>query len=158
MKEYSFSFGDGDPATYGGLSPTFTYFADSTGNTYVPPGITEPIANSGIYYFSYAPTFSISFTIDGTSSIATSSDRYITNNLDPIQVVDQRIGDANSDIGNTLTVPDTVLGYLRRNFSVQEGEAVFTKASGKWQVYAKGSSTLLFEKDLTNNTTEARKS
>lgn len=158
MKDYSFVFGSGDPSTYGGLSPTFTYFANAAGNTFAPPGITEPIANSGIYYFQYAPTFSITFTIDGTSSITSETDRYITDNLDPIQVVDQRLGDANSNFGDTLTIPDTVMGYLRRNYSIQEGEAVFTKSSGKWQVYAKGSSTLLFEKDLTNNTTEARKS
>ena len=158
MKTYWIVFGDGNPATNTGLSPTFTLFAGDDGATLLtPPGITEIPSSSGWYRFQYHPTFSINFTCDGGAGLAT-SDRYAVGVLDPLQIVDQRLGTADDDFGNTTSTPTTMFGLQKRSFEFTEGNAVFTKSTGVWENWAKSASTLLFQKTLTNNTTESTKS
>lgn len=156
MKQYYLKFGTGDPASYTGLSPTFVIFSAGGLTSIVAPGITESPAGSGLYGFSYGPTISILFKADGGSGLA-SGDRYIVSALDPIQAVDEKVGTTSDSFGSTATDPGSVLGYLKRNQEFLEGNAVFTKSTGTWDIYSRGSSTLLREKTLTNTISAANK-
>lgn len=155
-KDYAGVF-TSDPRTSTGLTPTFIlFYIIANGQTLTPPGITETFAGSGAYYFSYGPTLAIYFQIDGGSGLA-ASERYLTGVLDPLQVVDQRIGTIDDTFGTTMSDPTTLFGYAKRALEFWEGNAIFTKASGLWRIFSRGSSTLLREKNLTNNTTSAEK-
>lgn len=155
MKTYWLLFGDGNPALNTGLSPTMTLFAGINGTTLLSaPGITEIPAGSGWYRFFYGPTFSINFVVDGGAGLA-NADRYIRGVLDPLQIIDERMGSDDASFGSTSADPTSIYGFVKRNLEVQEGNKIFNKATGTWDVYSRGSSTLLFEKDLTNTTTQA---
>lgn len=156
-KTYYLKFGSGDPVNFTGLSPTFTIFSAQGLTAISAPGITETPSGSGLYRFDYGPTASILFKADGGAGLA-SGDRYIVGALDPIQAVDEKIGTTSDSFGTTATDPSTVFGYLKRNQEFQEGDAVFTKSSAQWNIYNRGSTTLLRSKSLSNNTTEATKS
>lgn len=154
---YYLKFGSGDPAPFTGLSPTLTVFAARGLTALQAPTILESALDPGIYVFSYTPTLSILFKADGGAALA-SGDRYISNALDPAQAIGSAVGFTTDSIGSTATDPSTVLGYLRRAQEFMEGNATFNKSSGIWDVYSRGSSTLLVEKTLTNTTTAANKS
>ena len=157
MKNYILTFGSGDPRSSSGLSPTFVLFYDLlSGSTITPPGITEIYAGSGMYRFQFGTSQSVGFLADGGSGLS-DTNRYIPGNLDPIQAVDEKVGYTDSSFGTTASDPSTVLGYLRRSLEFNEGDAVFAKSSGTWSIYSRGSSTMLRQKSLTNNTTEATK-
>jgi hypothetical protein len=157
MKTYWLRFGSGNPADNTGLAPTLIYFFTQNGATLAAPGITEMMAGSGLYRFQYAPTLSIVFVADGGNTL-TGASRYVTGVLDPIQAVDEKVGTTGDSFGSTSADPSSVLGYLKRVQELFEGDAVFTKATGVWSIYSRGSSTLLRTKTLTNNLTEAEKS
>jgi len=155
-KTYYFKFGSGDPSDYTGLSPTLVIFSAFGVTALTAPGITETPAGSGLYQMQYSPTLPIVFKLDGGAALA-SSVRYICDALDPIQAVDEKLGFSTDSFGSTSIDPSTVFGYLKRNQEFQEGNATYTKATGVWQVYSRGSSTLIAEKDLANNTSSATK-
>ena len=147
-----------DPADNTGLTPTLVLFWDvANGTSLTPPGITETPSSSGFYMFSYGPTVAISFKMDGGAALS-DSERYVSGILDPIQIVDQRIGTTSDSFGSTSVDPTTVLGYLKRDQEFNEGDAIFTKSTGVWDIYSRGSSTLLTEKTLTNTSSQATKS
>lgn len=156
MKTYWLTFGSGDPRNNTGLSPTFALFFDANGLTAAPPGITEIMAGSGFYRFEYGPTLGMAFIADGGAALS-ASDRYVKGALDPIQAVDEKVGTVADSFGSTLTDPSTVLGYLRRSLEFNEGDAIYTKATGTWQIFSRGSSTLLRQKTLANNNSTATK-
>lgn len=156
-KDYWLRFGSGNPANNTGLSPTFTVFSGSTGAVISPsPLINEIPVGGGIYHFAYGPTIPIVFTVDGGPALS-SADRYIVGVLDPIQAVDQKVGTLDDSFGATNVDPSTLIGYAKRSQEWLEGNADFQKATGTWNVYSRGSSTLLAVKQLANNTTEATK-
>lgn len=155
-KHYYLKFGSGDSVNFTGLTPTFTIFAANGVTALTPPGITESPAGSGLYGFIYGPTQSILFKADGGAALST-SDRYISAALDPVQAVDEKVGYVTDSFGSTGTDPSTLMGYSKRNQEFNEGNATFIKATGIWDVYTRGSSTLLMEKSLTNTTTAAGK-
>lgn len=156
-KTYWLKFGSTDPRLFSGLFPTMVIFSTQGNTALTGPGITEPIPSSGLYQFMYGPTLSIVFLADGGAGLS-SSDRYITGVLDPIQAVDQTVGQPTDSFGSTGVDPSTIFGLSKRNQEVNEGNAIFNKATGVWDVYSRGSSTLLFEKALANNTSQATKS
>ena len=189
MKTYGLKFGSGDPRLNTGLTPTFLIFSSPvSGLGTTPPGITEAVSGSGIYNFVYGPTAPIEFLVDAGSGLS-SSDRYITGILDPIQAVDEQltsqgttlmamgvslaamgttllalggsfnalIGTTASSFGDTATDPATVFGYLKRLQEFNEGNSLFTKSTGLWDIYSRGSSTLLIEKALVDSTTSVVK-
>lgn len=156
-KQYYLVFGSGDSANFTGLSPTFTIFSINGVSSLAAPGITESPVGSGLYGFQYGPTLSIIFKADGGAGLAT-GDRYIYGVLDPIQSVDERLGYNSDSFGSTGADPSTVFGYAKRQQELIEGNAVFNKSTGVWDMYSRGSSTLLREKTLTNTTTQATKS
>lgn len=155
-KSYYLKFGSGDPSVYTGLTPTLVIFSAGGLTAVAAPGITETPTSSGLYRFDYGPTTSILFKADGGAGLS-SGDRYITGTLDPIQAVDEKVGTTSDSFGSTSTDPSTILGYLKRNMEFQEGDASFNKSTGIWDVYSRGSSTLLREKTLTNSITTATK-
>lgn len=67
------------------------------------------------------------------------------------------IGSTASSFGSTSTDPGTIYGYLMRLQELMEGNAVFNKSTGVWDMYSRGSSTLLREKTLTNSSSQATK-
>lgn len=151
MKNYLVIFGSGNPTAVTGLTPTFLVFKTTPGGTNAtPPGITEIPTSTGLYYFTYGPTNSISFVIDGGSSLSSSAVRFIPGLLDPIDAVDESIGTTESSFGSTSTDPTTLYGYLKRAQEVSEGDASFDKSTSIWSVSSRGSSTLLFTKELDN--------
>ena len=153
---YFLGFGS-NPAANSGLTPTFIYFASAAGQTLAPPGITEPISGSGVYTFTYSATLAIAFGVDGGAGLAT-SDRYIYKSVDPLDLVDQKIGYTTDSIGTTSTDPTTVLGYQRRALEFWEGDATVDKAAGTWSIFSRGASILLKVKNLINTITTASKS
>ncbi len=161
MKTYWITPGDSsiNPTTYSGLSPTMITFVNQSGSNVVSPGITESPASSGLYRFTYGPTLGLFFVVDWGGSIATGF-RYTKGALDPIQAVDERVGGilGNIDsIGSTSVDPSTVIGFLKRLQENLEGNEVYTKSTGLLDIYSRGSSTLLAEKTLANNTSQATK-
>lgn len=85
---YWMRFGSGNPQSTSGLAPTFIVFNSFSGIALVPPGITEPISGSGLYQFTYNPTFSIAFIADGATTGLPTSVRYVVGNLDPLDRLD----------------------------------------------------------------------
>ncbi len=53
------------------------------------------------------------------------------------------IGGLADSFGTTLTDPTTVFGYLKRLQENLEGNNVFTKSSGVWQVWSRGTTYVL---------------
>lgn len=159
-KSYFVVFGTGSPATNTGLTPTLTVFKNAGGSAITAPGVTEIPTSTGIYYFTYTPTNAIAFVCDGGSSLATPT-RYVSGSLDPVDAVDEQlsafgsslntyIGTTASSFGNTATDPATVFGYLKRLQEFNEGNSNFNKTSGAWDIYSRGSSTLLIEKIVSD--------
>lgn len=149
-KDYILQFGTGNPAGFTGLSPTFIVFKETVSeNDVVAPVISE-VASVGLYKFAYGPTLSITFVVDGGSSLS-ASDRYISGALDPIQAVDNKVGFVTDSYGTNVVDPETIFGYVKRAMEFNEGDADFDKTTGQWQILSRGASTLLREKTLQNN-------
>lgn len=155
-KDYWLTFGTQDPRTYTGLAPTFVIFQNSSGSAIVGPTISEPGTATGFYKFTYSVTTQITFLADGGAAVAT-SDRYVKGILDPIAVVDQKVGASDDSFGSTSVDPTTMYGLMRRIDEWLEGNASYNKTSTVWSVYSRGSSTLLREKTLTNSSSTATK-
>lgn len=153
-KTYYLVFGTGNPSSYTGLTPTLIVFSAAGLTALVAPAIIEGPAGSGFYNFQYGPTLSINFLADGGAALS-ATDRYIKGALDPVQAVDQTIGQPTDSFGTTLVDPTTVLGYQKRNLEFNEGNKTYIKSTGIWDIYSRGSSTLLREKTLTNSVTSA---
>lgn len=62
------------------------------------------------------------------------------------------LGDTSSSFGSTSVNPTTVFGFLKRSQEYAEGNRTYAKASGVLDYYSRGSSTLLIEKTITDNT------
>lgn len=178
-KTYYLTFGTGDPRSWTGLAPTFLIFKKFDGTAVTAPGITEPIAGSGIYQFTVAPSFSIAFLAYGNTTLLPAAPAYVPGSLDPIDANDDaiailgstvlaigntsvavgntlsdistRIGSTASSFGSTSVDPGTIFGYLKRAQEVAEGNASYLKSSGAWQLFSRGSSTLLVSKSLSNS-------
>lgn len=159
-KTYWVNFGSGNPQNFAGLSPTLILFVAEGGTAMTAPTpFAEVGTSTGFYKFTYdpSPTFAVAFIADGGAALA-SSDRFVAGVLDPISAVDTRVGFSQDSFGSTNVDPATIYGLVKRLQENFEGNATFTKATGIWQVYSRGSSTLLSQKTLTNNTTQATKS
>lgn len=71
--------------------------------------------------------------------------------------IDGKLGSTASSYGTTVA-PVDIFGYVKRLREFLEGNAAFTKATGVWDIYSRGSSVLLVSKSLTNTATDANKS
>ena len=175
-KTYWFTFSTQDPRSYTGLSPTFIQFVNQIGQTLPPPGITESPSGFGFYRANYTvgASTSVAFLLDGGATLA-SSVRYISGNIFGSENIDYigstilaigntvsalavtnvsaLIGSTSDSYGSTSVDPSTVFGYLKRNQEIMEGNQTFLKSSGQWEMYSRGSSTLLSVKTLTSSVT-----
>lgn len=153
MKNYWITFGTQDPRTYTGLSPTFILYFNQLGATQTPPGITEVLTGSGFYSFqaSIGWSQSFAFLVDGGASATTA--RYVRGNLDASDSLDLTVGWTGSGFGSTSSDPGDIFGMAKRTQENLEGNATFLKSSGVWNIFSRGSSTLLSVKTLTQNTT-----
>lgn len=61
------------------------------------------------------------------------------------------IGSTASSFGDTLVMPDTLFGYLKRIQENLEGNSQYVKTSGLWSIYSRGSSTMLALKTISNS-------
>lgn len=121
-KKYWLKFGSGDPASSAGLAPTFIHFIKFDGTTLTPPGITQPITGVGLYQFTYTPSFSIGFTVDGATTGLSSSNRYIFGTLDPNDRLDEIIGEQGSTlsaIGTTLVAQGATVSGIAATLIAQ---------------------------------------
>ena len=160
MKNYTFSFGTGNPSANTGLTPSFLIFNNiATGTSLARPGITEIFSGTGVYRFQYEPQIDspVFFLLDGGSTISSDADRYIRGGLDAVQQTDQVLGVTSASFGSTSVDPSTMYGMINRLREWLEGAEQFTKATGLWDKYSRGSSTLLAEKTLTKTTTVTSK-
>lgn len=158
MKNYLLIFGSGNPVTFSGLSPTLIVFKSVPGGTNIAaPSISEIPTSTGMYSFAYGPTTPIAFVCDGGSSLG-SGDRYIRGILDPVQRVDENIGEQYDSFGSTSVDPSTLTGYAKRNLEFEEGDAQFNKTSGDWSIYNRGATTLLRTKNIVNTSGDVEKS
>lgn len=155
--KYGLTFGSGDSRNFSGLSPTFVIFVTEGGTNLTAPAVTE-IPSTGLYYFTYTPsaTYTVFFEADGGSSVTDASLRYVKGNLDPIASVDQNLGFLPDTYGTTAA-PTTVFGFVKRDNEQWQADSTFSKTTGIWQQYAKGTSTLLYQKTLTNSLAQVTK-
>ncbi len=156
-KTYFLSFGSNAQLNTG-LSPTFITFISEGSTVMASPAITEVGSSTGLYKFAYTPsaTFAVVFEADGGSTLD-DGDRYITGVLDPISIIDQKLGDLPDSFGSTSVDPQTAIAYLKRIQEFLEGNQTFNKTTGVWDIYSRGSSTLLVEKTLDNSTSSTTK-
>lgn len=159
VKNYLLKFGSGNPQINTGLSPTFILF--EIGPTLpwtgiASPAIAEISSGSGIYTFPYQATLPIAFIADG-GAILSSTDRYITGILDPIQAVDTYVGFPGASIGSTAVDPSTLFGYAGRNQEFEEGTANLDKSTGMWLIKTRGGTTFQ-SRVLTNSSGSVTKS
>lgn len=170
MKTYWMRFGSGDPRTFTGLSPTLIYFFDSTGATLVAPAITEGLAGSGMYKFSWGTTNPVAFIADAATTSPGPQGRYISGTLDPADRADEYgatiiagnasltvtvagIGTTTSSFGTSVADPVDLFGYMKRILENLEGNNTFVKSSGALTIYSRGSSYTLAVKTVTNSVT-----
>ena len=154
-KQFYFTFGSGDGATFTGLSPTWSLFLWNGITALAAPPVTELTAGTGIYGFQYGTTASIIFKIDGGATLQTASFsvyRYIYGNIDPVMAIDQSVGFSTDSYGSTNVDPATIFAQVKRNQEFNEGNKIFNKSTGVWDIYTRGSTTLIAEKNLTNTT------
>lgn len=157
-QRYFARFGSGNPQEFSGLTPTFIIFQTDLGASLARPSIAEVGISTGFYGFTYitSATYSIVFTIDGGNAIAEASSRYVAGVLDPISNVDQELGFVNDSYGTTA-IPSTVFALAKRLVQYWQADATFNKSSGVWAQFAQGTSTLLYQKTLTNDVSETTK-
>ena len=154
MKDYWVSFGSGNPAIYTGLSLSFLQFGNATGSTFAVPGITEMYPGRYRFQYDVGVTTNIVFTIDGGATLgaATSTLRFVSGVLDPMDQVNLQVGSTVSSFGTTA-FPGDLFGFAKRQSEWLEGAQQFVKNSGQWSIYNRGASVLLGLKTLTNSTT-----
>lgn len=104
-KTYTMRFGSGDPRTYTGLAPTFLIYVNAaTGATVAPPAISEALASSGLYKFTWGTTTPIAFLADAATTSPGTSGRYVSGQIDP--------ADRSDEYGTTMiAIGTTLIGY-----------------------------------------------
>lgn len=225
MKTYYLQFGSGDPRTFAGLSATFLIFKLQDGTNVTSPGITQVPTSTGIYYFTWGTTTSISFLADAATTSPGTTGRYVVGVLDPANRIDEvgstlvaigttnialgttnfalgttavalgttavswgsaigatqvaegativaigntllgigntvsaigpslyaLIGTTASLIGDNVTDPSTLFGYMKRVNELVQGQETFTKGTGVLDMYDRTGATLLNERTITNS-------
>lgn len=68
------------------------------------------------------------------------------------------LGSTLSSIGSTNIDPGDVMGYLKRNRELMEGNQTYTKSTGTLDLYVRGGITLLIEKTISDTSTNTTKS
>jgi hypothetical protein len=104
---YGVAFSGTNPSSYPSLAPTFITFKKmSDGSDVTPPTIAQ-VSTTGIYSFTFTPSFSVYFLLDGIT-VSQSTDRYVYGVLDPVQKTDIQI----AEMGSTLAAINSTLVAL----------------------------------------------
>lgn len=74
-----------------------------------------------------------------------------------LNIVISGIGSTASSFGTDVSDPVDLFGYMKRLQELLEGNQAYTKLSGVWDMYSRGSSQLLREKTLANSVTQVIK-
>lgn len=168
-RDYWFAFGGGTTTANSGLQPTFITFMNDQGTGFAAPSIAE-IAAKGLYLCQYGATQTIVFTLDGATTGLVATDRYINGVFDPSDMFGATltmlgnslasmalsIGSTASSYGSTSIDPVDLYGYLKRNLEFNEGDKVYTKATGLLDYYIRGggiSGPLIREKTVSDTQT-----
>lgn len=61
------------------------------------------------------------------------------------------IGSTLSSFGDSVTDPNTLFGYLRRNMELMEGQQNYLKGAGSWNMYDRSGATLLRTRTIANS-------
>ena len=116
-KTYFLRFGEGDPRTYTGLTPTLAVFKLSDGTNITAPALAE-VTSMGVWSFSYGTTVPIAFLADAfTTGLGLGTvGRYVMGSIDPADRADEygntlvAIGTTNLAVGTSnLAISVTIL-------------------------------------------------
>jgi len=171
LKRIGTVFSSGDPSTETGLDPTLIVFKafDALGTSVAVPTISE-LATDGLYYFdaTVLANVPIYWVMDGFTT-GLGGNRYVSGILDPSQAIDLQttnqsttlqalIGSASSAIGDDLTDPTDMFGWLMRNQEWLEGDGSYNKSTGVWTSQNRAGTTTLASKTIADSDTEVTKS
>ncbi len=96
-------------------------------------------------FLAYSSSF-LAFGATTLSYLQTLSGQNLT-----IVVTIQGLGTVGSTIGGNVTQPQDLFGFVKRIMENQEGDETFYKASGVMDLHARGTSQLIWEKQITNS-------
>ncbi len=86
--------------------------------------------------------------LGGSLSIMGNSLSVLGNTLSGFAIV---LGSTASSYGSTNVDPTDVMGYLKRARELNEGNQMYTKATGILDLYVRGGVTLLIEKTISDS-------
>lgn len=136
MKSYVMQFGTGDPRQFTGLRPTLLFFTTDAGATISPPGVSEVLTGSGLYYFNWGTTTAMSFLADAATTSPGTSGRYVAGSIDPADRADE-YGNTLTAIGTSQIAQGVSLGALGTTILAAETQQGLT-------IVAMGNSQLAF--------------
>lgn len=138
------------------LGTTLTGYGVSTvafGLTLVGYGnSTLAFGSTLIGYGNSTLAFGVTLVAIGTSLLA----QGVTNGAIGISLYGL-IGTTADSIGTTAIDPTTLFGFLKRNQEFWEGDQIYSKATGLFDFYNRGSSTLLKEKTISDSSSSTTK-
>lgn len=91
----------------------------------------------------------------GITAVAIGTSIYADIGSTPINGL---IGGLGSTFGGSSTDPIDLFGYIKRIQEILEGNQNYTKGTGNWDIYSRGSSTLLRTKTIANGVSAVIKS
>lgn len=136
-------------STLVGIGTTLTGFGVSTvafGSTLMGYGSTLYGYGVSIYTLEQAMATSLMALGTSVSAIGTS-----------LSSVFLGIGSTASSYGTSSADPVDLFGYLKRIQENLEGNSTFTKLTGAWSIYTRGSSALLISKTVANSSSQVIK-
>lgn len=139
----------------GSLDPNDKIDEDVTalGTSITAISSTQLALGSSLNFLSVSLGYSISAL--GDTLIATGLTLATIGNT--ILALNTTIGTTASSFGDTNIDPETIFGMTKRLQEILEGDAGFNKTTGVWNIYSRGSSTLLRSKQLSDGQTSATK-
>lgn len=114
------------------------------GNSGIALGITNVAIGTSIY----ALEQTLGSTLVGIGNTVSAIGSTITGLGSSLNAL---IGTTASIIGDSSTDPSTLFGYLKRNLEITEGQQLFTKSSGAWNMLDRTGATTLRTRTITNS-------
>lgn len=99
----------------------------------------------------------ISESIGGIGSTIVANGNTLVAIGNTLFALNSTIGTTAASFGDTAIDPETIFGMTKRLQEILEGDAGFNKTTGVWNIYSRGSSTLLRSKQLSDGQTSATK-
>lgn len=137
------------------LSATATVLGNQ-GSTLVALGVTTTGIGSTLFAMG-STLFGMGATLGGMGATLFGMGSTLGAMGSTLSLVASSMGAVTDSVGSTSVDPTTLFGYLKRGLEFWEGDSIYTKASGVWQLFSRGSSTMLRQKTLSNTSTQATK-